>query len=100
MIVGVPKEIKTEEYRVSMTPAGVKELVKRGHKVIVQEGAGLGAGFKDEDYKGVGAEIVKTLEEVYDKAELIVKVKEPQPEEYKLLHEGPYSFHLPTSCRG
>ncbi|MCC6012038.1 alanine dehydrogenase [Candidatus Caldipriscus sp.] len=92
MIVGVPKEIKTEEYRVSMTPAGVKELIKRGHKVIVQEGAGLGAGFKDEDYKGVGAEIVKTLEEVYDKAELIVKVKEPQPEEYKLLHEGHILF--------
>jgi alanine dehydrogenase len=75
-----------------MTPAGVKELVKRGHRVIVQEGAGLGAGFKDEDYKGVGAEIVKTLEEVYDKAELIVKVKEPQPEEYKLLHEGHILF--------
>ncbi|MEO0139790.1 MAG: alanine dehydrogenase [candidate division WOR-3 bacterium] len=92
MVIGVPKEIKTEEYRVSMTPAGVKELVKRGHKVIVQEGAGLGAGIKDEDYKGVGAEIVKNLEDVYERAEMIVKVKEPRPEEYKLLNEGHVLF--------
>lgn len=92
MTIGVPKEIKTEEYRVSMTPAGVKELVKLGHKVFVQKGAGEGAGLRDEDYKGVGAELVDNLEDIYERAELIVKVKEPQPEEYKLLHEGHILF--------
>ncbi|NPA80401.1 MAG: alanine dehydrogenase [Thermotogae bacterium] len=92
MIVGVPKEIKKEEYRVAMTPAGVKELTRRGHKVLVQRTAGLGAGLKDEDYAGAGAEIVDTIEEVYERAEMIVKVKEPQPEEIPLLREGQVLF--------
>jgi len=92
MVIGVPKEIKKEEYRVAMTPAGVRELTRHGHKVIVQRTAGLGAGLSDEDYSGAGAELVDSIEEVYERAEMIVKVKEPQPEEYNLLREGQVLF--------
>ncbi len=92
MVIGVPKEIKREEYRVAMTPAGVRELTRHGHKVIVQRTAGFGAGITDEDYAGAGAELVDSIEEVYERAEMIVKVKEPQPEEFPLLREGQVLF--------
>ena len=75
MIIGVPKEIKNNENRVGMTPSGVAELVKRGHTVYVQHTAGEGSGFSDEEYIRVGASILPTIEDVYAKAEMIVKVK-------------------------
>lgn len=85
MLIGVPKEIKNHEYRVGLTPESVAEVVQNGHEVIVQENAGIGIGADDEAYRAVGAEILKTAEEIFAKAEMIVKVKEPQPEERKLL---------------
>ncbi|MBI3534005.1 MAG: alanine dehydrogenase, partial [Deltaproteobacteria bacterium] len=88
MIVGVPKEIKNKEYRVGMVIAGVRTLTQAGHKVIVQHNAGLGAGLSNEDYRKAGATMVETAKEVYDKAEMIVKVKEPLPEEYSYLRDG------------
>ncbi|MCA9483676.1 MAG: alanine dehydrogenase [Nitrospina sp.] len=87
MIIGVPKEIKTDEYRVSMTPAGTAELVHDGHTVLIQTGAGEGSGIEDEAYHRAGARIVER-NEVFEKAEMIVKVKEPIAEEYALLREG------------
>jgi len=92
MIIGVPKEIKNNESRVSMTPAGVNELVKRGHQVFVQKSAGVGSGFQDEEYVESGATILDTIEAVYDKAEMIVKVKEPIKSEYGLIKEGQIVF--------
>ncbi len=92
MIIGVPKEIKPNENRVALTPAGTLELVKRGHKVYIQSTAGLGSGFKDEEYREAGAEILPTIEAVYDIAEMIVKVKEPIEPEYKLIKEGQLLF--------
>ncbi len=88
MHIGVPKEIKTEEYRVAITPSGVEELVKRGHVVYVQKDAGIGSGITNEDYERAGAKIVDSIKEVYEKSEMIVKVKEPQEEEYELLREN------------
>ncbi len=88
MRIGVPKEIKTEEYRVAMTPSGVEELVKRGHVVYVQKDAGIGSGISNEDYEKAGAIILDSIKEVYEKSEMIVKVKEPQEEEYELLREN------------
>jgi alanine dehydrogenase len=88
MIVGVPTEIKTREYRVGMIPAGVRMLTARGHKVLVQSGAGLGAGLPDEEYVKAGAEIVGKRDEVWKRAEMIVKVKEPLPDEYAHMREG------------
>ncbi len=85
MIIGVPKEVKDQEYRVAVVPAGVKELTLRGHRVVVQQGAGLGSGIPDEDYKAAGAEIAPNAEEVFERAKLIVKVKEPVPAEYKMV---------------
>jgi alanine dehydrogenase len=79
--VGVPSEIKTDEYRVALTPAGVRELVGHGHSVVVQAGAGLGSGIEDEDYSSQGAEIVGDADAVFAAADMIVKVKEPQPAE-------------------
>ncbi len=87
MIVGVPKEIKTDEYRVSMTPAGVHDLVCRGHKVLLEDRAGEGSGITNEDYLEQGAKIV-SRKEIFAESEMIVKVKEPLPEEYRLLREG------------
>ncbi|MCW2967136.1 MAG: alanine dehydrogenase [Solirubrobacteraceae bacterium] len=81
MKIGVPAEIKTDEYRVALTPAGVRELVDRGHTVVVQAGAGLGSGINDEDYTQQGATIVPDADAAFAQADLIVKVKEPQPEE-------------------
>lgn len=88
MIVGVPKEIKNKENRVSMVVAGVKSLTHAGHTVLVQSGAGLGAGITDQEYVSAGAKIVDGAKEVFAKADMIVKVKEPLPEEYELLREG------------
>ena len=81
MIIGVPKEIKNNENRVAMTPAGVKELVARGHKVYVQRTAGEGSGFDDAAYEEAGAEMLPGTEDVYAAAEMIVKVKEPLPDD-------------------
>ena len=79
MLIGVPKEIKVHEYRVGMVPAGVEELIRHGHEVIVETRAGEGSGFADEVYEQVGAKIVSSAAEVFAKAEMIVKVKEPHP---------------------
>ncbi len=88
MIVGLPKEIKTEEYRVGLTPAAVKAFASRGHAVVVEEGAGVGSGFEDSEYAGAGAEVTRNKRALFDRAEMIVKVKEPLSEEYDLFHEG------------
>jgi len=92
MIIGVPKEIKNNENRVALTPAGVLEFVKRGHKVFIQSSAGEGSGFSDEEYIDAGAKTLKTIEEVYKKAEMIMKVKEPIRKEYKLIKEDQLLF--------
>ncbi|MFK7738137.1 MAG: alanine dehydrogenase [Pirellulaceae bacterium] len=92
MIVGVPAEVKQDEYRVSMLPVGVEELTNRGHKVVMQAGAGLGSGIADHDYLQAGAELVPSLADVYSAADLIVKVKEPQPEEYVHIRQGQTLF--------
>lgn len=100
MKIGVVKEIKNQEYRVGITPAGVRELVKYGHQVSVEVGAGLGSGFEDVDYMLQGATIVATASEVYTSCELIVKVKEPLPEEYGMLQKNQILFtylHLAAS---
>ena len=87
-IIGIPKEIKNSEYRVSLVPAGVKVLAKNGHKVLIENNAGLESGFTNEDYRNAGAEILNSAEEVWAKAQMIIKVKEPQACEYKYLREG------------
>lgn len=92
MIVGVPKEIKNHEYRVGMTTAAVNELVVNGHDVLVQKDAGIGIGFTDEHYRSAGAVIIDTPEEIFEKADMIVKVKEPQPNECKMLRKGQILF--------
>lgn len=100
MIIGVPKEIKNNENRVALTPAGVAELVKNGHKLLVQHNAGIGSGFSDDDYITAGAEIASTIENVYKNGELIIKVKEPIKQEYSLIREGQilYTyFHFASS---
>ena len=88
MIIGVPKEIKNKENRVGMVIAGVRALTNAGHKVCVQHNAGVGAGISDEDYRRAGATIFEGAKEIYDKADMIVKVKEPLPEEYPMLREN------------
>ena len=92
MILGVPKEIKNNENRVGLTPGNVAEVVRRGHIVYVQATAGDNSGFTDEDFIGAGAKILNTIEEVYDKAEMIVKVKEPIEPEYKLIRKDQIVF--------
>src|SRR6056297_1741940 len=92
MIVGVPREVKSDEYRIAMLPAGVEELVERGHRVIVEADGGLGSGFTDDDYIHAGAEMVANGPDVFARADLIVKVKEPQPEEYDLIRSGQTIF--------
>lgn len=88
MIIGTPKEIKNHEYRVGLTPASVQELVSHGHEVIIETSAGTGIGATDHDYKKAGAEILQSAAEIFAKAEMIIKVKEPQPNECKMLREG------------
>jgi alanine dehydrogenase len=100
MRIGIPKEIKVHEYRVGMTPNGVKELVSQGHELIVETLAGDKIGFSDQDYLSAGAKISNNREEIWKTSELIIKVKEPQPDEAKLLNEGQILFtylHLAAS---
>ena len=92
MIIGVPKEIKNNENRVAVTPAGVAEFIKHGHTVYVQETAGAGSGFSDEEYIDAGAQLLPTIEEIYAIAEMIIKVKEPIEPEYKLIKENQLLF--------
>jgi alanine dehydrogenase len=90
--VGVPTELKTDEYRVGLTPAGCRELTKHGHEVVVQAGAGVGSSLTDEQFEAQGARIVPDAEGVFSEAELVIKVKEPQPEEVELLRSGQVLF--------
>lgn len=88
MIIGVPREIKTQEYRVALTPAGVDALVRAGHSVIIEDQAGQGSGFFNAIYQAAGAKIADSAEAVWNQAEMIVKVKEPLPGEYKFFRPG------------
>jgi alanine dehydrogenase len=100
MIIGVPKEIKTQEYRVALLPSAAYQLVKRGHQVVVECGAGIGAGYPDADYHQAGATLAGEHAAVFEKADLVVKVKEPQESEYSLLRRGQILFtylHLAAS---
>ncbi len=92
MIVGIPKEIKAQEERVAITPAGVETLKKAGHTVLIEKHAGMGSGFTNEDYIKAGAQILETPQEVFEKSDMILKVKEPLPEEYDLLREDQILF--------
>ncbi len=92
MLIGIPKEIKNHEYRVGMTPGAVREAVAHGHQVLVESGAGAGIGCGDDAYRSVGADIAASAEQVFERAEMIVKVKEPQPVECARLHEGQLLF--------
>ena len=92
MIIGVPREIKPQEDRVSMTPAGVDACVRAGHEVVIESGAGAGSGFTDEEYVRAGATILKTAQETFEKADMIVKVKEPLPAEIPFLKENQTVF--------
>lgn len=102
MTIGIPKEIKTDEFRVGITPSGVRELVKSGHSVLIEAGAGLGSGFEDSAYRDSGAQIVNSADEVYVRSEMIMKVKEPIEVEYDRLREGQILFtylHLAADKR-
>ncbi len=92
MIIGIPREIKDQEYRVAMTPGGVETLVHDGHKVLLERNAGMGSGFVDAEYVEAGALIIEKAKELFDQAEMIIKVKEPLPSEYALLKEGQILF--------
>src|SRR5688572_25359990 len=92
MLIGTPKEIKTQEYRVGLVPSSVKELVAAGHEVLIETNAGAAIGFTDEIYKQAGAKIAGSAKEVFDKAEMIIKVKEPQPQEIKMLRKDQILF--------
>src|SRR5881275_1156009 len=92
MLIGVPKEVKSHEYRVGLVPGSVRELVHHGHKVVVESGAGAGIGFDDAAYENAGAEILVRAADVFAAAELIVKVKEPQPAEVGALREDQILF--------
>lgn len=92
MKIGVPKEIKTNENRVALTPIGAEVLRRNGHKIYVEKNAGVGSGFSDADYKKVGATILKSPDEVFDTADMIMKVKEPIKPEYKRIKAGQTVF--------
>ena len=92
MRIGVPKEIKTLEHRVGLVPSSVKELVSRGHEVMIETNAGMGINFSDADFEEAGATIIATAQEIFDKAEMIIKVKEPQAQECKMLRKGQILF--------
>jgi alanine dehydrogenase len=107
MIVGVPKEVKSDEYRVAMVPIGVEELTKAGHTVLVQTGAGIGSSIADDQYASCGAEIVPDAAAVWSRADMIVKVKEPMPSEWPMMRSGQLVFtyfhfaadeHLTHAC--
>ena len=88
MLIGVPKEIKNHEFRVGLTPSSVREFVKNGHQVIIENDAAQPIGFDNDQYQAAGAEVVSSAAEIFERAEMIVKVKEPQPEECKMLSAG------------
>ena len=92
MIIGVPREVKADEHRVALLPSAAYQLTQRSHRVLVETGAGAGSGYPDADYVEAGAEIVDSPEGVFGEAEMIVKVKEPQPQETALLREGQILF--------
>jgi alanine dehydrogenase len=92
MLIGIPKEVKKEEYRVGIVPAGVKTLIDAGHRVLIQKKAGEGSGISDEDYIRAGAEMRESNKDIWDEAEMIMKVKEPQPQEYGFMHEDQIIF--------
>src|SRR5689334_22024538 len=92
MRIGVPREIKVHEYRVGLVPAGVRELTAAGHEVFIESGAGRGIGVDDAHYEGCGAKVLRTAAQVFETADLIVKVKEPQPEECEMLRRGQVLF--------
>ena len=98
MIIGVPKEIKQNENRVALTPAGALELTKRGHTVHVQTTAGDGSGFNDDVYRAAGAKITPDIETTYDVAEMIMKVKEPIQKEYDLVKKRPTCVYVFSLC--
>src|SRR5215813_9677707 len=100
MIIGVPKEIKEQEQRVALLPATAKQLTRRSHSVLVEKNAGVGSGYLDEEYAAAGAEIVAQAKDVFARADLIVKVKEPLEAEFSLLRKGQILFtylHLAAS---
>ncbi len=92
MLIGVPKEIKSQEFRVGLTPSSVSELIHHGHRVMVETGAALGIGINDQVYRNLGATIVDSAEEIFSTVDMIVKVKEPQPNECRMLREGQILF--------
>ena len=92
MLIGVPKEIKNNEYRVGLIPASVKELIAHGHQVVVEHDAGAGVDFPDAEYVDAGAEIVWSEKDIFSRADMVVKVKEPQPEECAMLRDGQVLF--------
>lgn len=92
MLIGVPKEIKNQEFRVGLTPSSVHELIYNGHQVVVEKNAAIGIGIEDSEYLAVGAEVADSPEEIFARADMIVKVKEPQPNECKMLREGQILF--------
>src|SRR5436190_1830997 len=96
-VVGVPNEIKTHESRVALVPVGVEELTRRGHRVLIQKGAGQGSGISDERYAEYGAEIVAAADDVWRNADLIVKVKEPLPVEWPLMRPDLIVFAISTT---
>ncbi len=95
MIIGVPKEIKLQEHRIGLTPDSVKVLTDKGHEVLLQDNGGFEAGFSNEDYKSVGAKIIEKAGEIFKKAEIIVKVKEPQMNEVKMIREDRHNSTIP-----
>ena len=100
MLIGVPSEIKAQESRVGLTPASVKELVNHGHKILVQDQAGVGAGFENIDYESAGAKIVREASDIFNDVEMIIKVKEPLQNEVEMLRENQILFtylHLAAS---
>ena len=92
MVIGIPKEIKEQEYRVALLPSAAYQLIKHGHTVLVESGAGAGIGFGDEDYRHAGVEVLDKHEEIFERADMVVKVKEPLASEYALLRTGQILF--------
>ena len=100
MLIGVPKEIKSDEHRVALTPAGAEMLAEAGHDLLIERGAGLGSGFSDGFYEGAGAKVLDTADEIWARAEIILKVKEPIKPEWPKMRSGPVSYThltLPTN---
>ena len=99
MIIGIPREIKPDEYRVAMLPVGVELLVADGHQVLIEVGAGEGSGYKDSQYAAIGATITEGHAEIFARSDMIVKVKEPVSEELSMLRQGQVVFYLFSLCR-